>query len=222
LRAESAIGPLIGLLGRIDRDEDDWLAEDLPVVFGGIGVAAVSPLALYLGNTANGLYSRTAAGKALSMIGQEHPAARAACVAALAGQLQKYGENGPELNGFLITSLSDLEAQETLPLVEKLFEVGAVDTMITGDWEESRRWFDPATRPTPEELKAKGEALMAAQRMLKTDPDLELESFYDEAGEDLDLLPEAKPVIDLRAINKAAKQARSKAKKAKKKKNQKR
>ena len=40
LRSETAIGPLLGLLHRIDDDDDDWADEELPKVFGQIGPAA--------------------------------------------------------------------------------------------------------------------------------------------------------------------------------------
>ena len=40
LRAEAAIVPLLRLLERIDEEDDDWVVEELPVVFGMIGPTA--------------------------------------------------------------------------------------------------------------------------------------------------------------------------------------
>ena len=48
LRAEEAIGPLLGLLRRIDEDDDDWVNEDIPKVLAEIGPAALDPATVYL------------------------------------------------------------------------------------------------------------------------------------------------------------------------------
>ncbi|HJW82967.1 MAG TPA: hypothetical protein VJ754_01565, partial [Anaerolineae bacterium] len=65
LHAAAAIAPLLGLLHRIDDDNDDWVGEDLPRALALIGPAAIAPLAAYLADEQHGLYARVAASRAL-------------------------------------------------------------------------------------------------------------------------------------------------------------
>src|SRR5579884_1437331 len=63
LGAEAAIEPLIGMLEPLE--EDDWATEELPVVFGMIGPAAIEPLRRHLTEPTNRPYARTSAASAL-------------------------------------------------------------------------------------------------------------------------------------------------------------
>ncbi len=83
LKAEAAIGPLLGLLASIDDDEDDWVDEEVPRVLGKLGGAALEPVTSYLANPAHGEWARVAAAKALAEIGAEHTDLRAECVSRL-------------------------------------------------------------------------------------------------------------------------------------------
>jgi hypothetical protein len=138
LRAVSAIGPLLGLLRRIDVDNDDWADQDLPRVFGQIGPAALLPLEQYAASPWHGTYARISAGAGLKEIGQQHPASREAAVAALMRLLENYAQPGRDesLNGFLIGQLIDLGAKEAAPLIERAFVAEAVDELVVGDWGE--------------------------------------------------------------------------------------
>jgi hypothetical protein len=138
LRAEQAIEPLLSLLHRFDDEEDDWVGDDLPVVFGQIGPAAISPLEQYAASSQNPLHARGAAATGLQDIGLAHPEARDAVVAALTRLLENYAEPGrdPALNGFLVSSLVDLEATEAARLMERAFAAGAVEGDMGGDWED--------------------------------------------------------------------------------------
>jgi hypothetical protein len=136
LRADVAIEPLLGLLHRIDDDQDDWVNEELPEVFGLIGPAAIPALTAYLANTKHRPYARTAAAASLKHIAQKHLAARGDCVAALMKQLGKYVENGRLLNAMLVAPLLDLHATEAAPVMESAFAANAVDISVSGDWED--------------------------------------------------------------------------------------
>ena len=136
LRAEAAIEPLLTLLRRIDEHEDDWVSEDLPVVFGLIGAAAIPSLANYLANAEYPLFARVAAAQAFRRIGEKHPATRAACADKLMQQLEKYADNDRSLNAFLVGALLDLSIVEAVPLMERAFAAGSVDVSVNGDWEE--------------------------------------------------------------------------------------
>ncbi len=136
LCAEPAIEPLLSLLHRIDDEDDDWAGEELPKIFGLIGPAAIPTLAAYLADSSHGLYARTATSRGLEAIGNRHPPARAECVAALSRQLERFEDNAPELNGFIIGHLLDLDAVEAAPLIERAFAARRVDVTIAGDWDD--------------------------------------------------------------------------------------
>jgi hypothetical protein len=136
LRAEAAIEPLTGLLHRIDDDDDDWVGEELPDVYGMIGPAAIPALAAYLADASRPLFARVASVHSFAEIGLNHPDARAECVAALTAQLERFAENDPTLNAFLVSYLMDLKAVESAPVMERAFVAERVELPVAGDWED--------------------------------------------------------------------------------------
>jgi hypothetical protein len=136
LRAEEAIQPLIPLFHEID---DDWLAEELPEVFGLIGPAAVTPLGVYLADTSHDWYPRAIAAESLAAIGQRHPESRDECVAVLTKQLERFKTTDPGVNGLLIGALVDLKAVESASVIRRAFSARCVDEMIMGDWQDVRQ-----------------------------------------------------------------------------------
>ncbi len=134
LRAEEAVEPLLQLLPWIDNYDYDWIAAELPVVFGLIGAPAIPPLADYLADDERGLWERVAAAYGLAEIGQRHPETRADCVAALMATLERFDELDPDLNGLVVSYLVDLNAVEAAPLIERAFDAGRVALDIMGDW----------------------------------------------------------------------------------------
>lgn len=136
LRAEAAIEPLLSLLRFVDEIGDDWVAEELPVVYSMIGPVAIPTLIAYLADASHGLWARAAACAALTKIGQKHPEARDDCVAVLTRQLERFPEQDPTLNADLIVGLVELNAVESAPVMERSFAADAVDLMMMGDWED--------------------------------------------------------------------------------------
>jgi hypothetical protein len=136
LRAEAAVEPLLGLLRRIEENDDDWVLEDLPRVYGMIGPAAIPALAAYLADASHELHARIATAGSLRNIGQNHPEARSQCIAVLTGQLEQFEENDPSVNGWLISELIDLAAVESAATMERAFAADCVDPTIAGDWED--------------------------------------------------------------------------------------
>jgi Protein of unknown function (DUF1186) len=134
LRAEAAIDPLIGLFERIDKQEDDWVLEDLPQALGEIGPSALAALSTYLANPSHGLGSRQAAAQSVNKIGQRYPESRDKCVAALNYQLAQFKQNGKTLNGMLISCLLDLDAVESALIMAQAFAAKKVDQSVVGDW----------------------------------------------------------------------------------------
>ena len=136
LRAEAAIEPLLSLLRFVDEVGDDWVTEELPVVYSMIGPVAIPTLIAYLADASHGLWARAAACAALTKIGQKHPEARDDCVAVLTRQLERFPEQDPTLNADLIVGLVELNAVESAPVMERSFAADAVDLMMMGDWED--------------------------------------------------------------------------------------
>jgi hypothetical protein len=134
LRAEAAIDPLVGLLGLFDED-DEW-AHELPGILGAIGAAAIPALTAYLENDSHGPSARIAAAEGLKCVADRHPVTRGVCVEALTAQLEHFADNHEELNAFLISWLTHLNAVESAPAMEQAFAADAVDLSVAGDWED--------------------------------------------------------------------------------------
>ena len=153
LRVEAAVEPLLGLLHRIDDEDDDYAGEDVPEALATIGPAALGPTSEYLVNPEHGTFARIAASRTLEKIGQRYPTLREAAVAALTRTLARFGEAGRDegLNAFLISDLVNLQAVEAATLIERAFAAGAVDPMVLGDWDDVALMLGietPAKSPT--------------------------------------------------------------------------
>jgi len=134
LRATEAIEPLLRLFHELE--ESDWAGEELPRVYGMIGPEAIPALARYLSRPSRGLWPRTTAANSIEQIGASDPSAREECVAVLSRQLERFAQNDPALNGFLVSYLMNFRAVEAVPLIERAFATGYVDPTIAGDWED--------------------------------------------------------------------------------------
>ena len=80
--------------------------------------------------------TRTAASTAIKYIGEFYPETRDTVITVLSKQLAKYHKQSEELNAFLISDLTDLEAVETASIMEAAFKSNKVELSILGDWEE--------------------------------------------------------------------------------------
>ena len=153
LRAEAAILPLLNLFHVLE--DSDWAGEELPEVYGLIGPAAIPALETYLQDPSYTLYPRGNAVTALEKIGNQHPAARAQCIAVLARQLEHFNEQDEEFNAFLIGALVGLKAKEAALGMEQAFVADRVDESIYGDWEDVQiqlGLLDERTTPEPDYL----------------------------------------------------------------------
>jgi hypothetical protein len=136
LGAVEAAEPLFDLLRQIDEEQNDWISEELPEVYGLLGPQAIPVVAAYLQDPSHGLWSRFAAGRAIGRIGVRHPEAREECITVLTGALEQHADNDPGLNGCLISELMELKAVEALPAIRAAFESGSVDELVPGDLED--------------------------------------------------------------------------------------
>jgi hypothetical protein len=134
LRAVEAVEPLLELFDRLE--DDDWVHEELPVVFGLIGPTALPALAAYLADLSHTDSSRISAIRSIEEIGKRRPDARGEALAMLEERLSRFEENESGVNAFLVEALVELGATEAAPLIERAFAEGYVDPMVMGDWED--------------------------------------------------------------------------------------
>ncbi len=134
LRAAAAATPLLELLD--DLVGDDWSHEEIPVVLGLIGAAAIAPARDFLAQPHHDLSAHIGAANGLSEIGEKDPTCREECVQALTASLRNFSQHDPALNAFLISGLVELEAVEAAGVIEQAFAADQVDWGIRGDWED--------------------------------------------------------------------------------------
>ncbi len=134
LRAVEAVEPLLGLFDRLEYD--DWVIEELPDVFGMIGPAALPVLAEYIADLSHTDSSRISAIAGIKNIGKRWPDAKSESIGLLEERLKRFEENEPDVNGFLVLALVELEAREATPVIERAFDEGYVDPIVMGDWDD--------------------------------------------------------------------------------------
>jgi len=128
LHAETAVEPLVHLLAVLEDDE--WMLEELPSVYGMIGPSAIPALSAYLSDASHDVYSRAYASNGFIAIAKWYPESREECIAAISKQLEAFEENDSELNAFIIGDLASMKAIETLPLIERAFKADRVDDFV--------------------------------------------------------------------------------------------
>ncbi|WP_036487389.1 DUF1186 domain-containing protein [Myxosarcina sp. GI1] len=169
LKAIEALKPLLELLN--DRD-DDWISGDFPTLCTLIGKDSIPLLKEFLADSSNDLYARSNAAESLEAICYKYPETRESNIAIIAQELEKFKVNDPTLSALLICNLMDLEAVETIAVIERAFKANRVDTFIVGDWEDIQVDFGLKTR---EELQSSRlsekqifDSLFPASRKTKT------------------------------------------------------
>lgn len=130
LRAEAAIEPLLTFFD--DVEEDDWVSEELPQVFGLIGPSALPALTAYLADPENDEQARIIACEALFGIAQFYPDARPRVAELLTRQLMRFADQPEGLNGFLIFRLASLRFTRAESLMRLAFKLRKVDEFVTG------------------------------------------------------------------------------------------
>jgi hypothetical protein len=134
LRAEAAVAPLLALNSKFE--EDDTANEELPVVFGMIGPAALPQLAQFLGDPSVPTSPAATAMAGVKEIAERHPASRAECVGILTRVLEADAGTEPSTSGFAVAALLDLAAVEAIDVIRDAFRRNAVDISIAGDLED--------------------------------------------------------------------------------------
>lgn len=136
LHAEEAIDPLVGMFPEMKGQ--DWFSTIILDVLAEIGPAALPALTTFLADQSQDYLRRGLATECIEKIGRKHPEARERCIQILVEQLKKYNEDDITLNGFVVSSLVDLQAKEALPLIREAFELEQIDEGVIA-WSEVRR-----------------------------------------------------------------------------------
>jgi HEAT repeat protein len=136
LHAEEAIEPLLSLLKDVDENDDDWVLEEMPEVYGRIGPAAIPALTAYMADKTHLTWARVTAIGGLEKIAKMHPESRDECVAVFTEQLKAYEDDDIEVNTFVMDSLVELKAVEAAPLIQDAFDADCVDPSMRGDWDD--------------------------------------------------------------------------------------
>ena len=147
--AQAAVDPLLVLLD----DEDDDLREEMPLFYASVGQAAIEPLRRVLQNPDADTYLRTGAGDCLEQIGETHASLRPTIVPLLEQSLMLAGTDDV-LASFLVCNLLDLDAKESLPLIQQAFAEERVDTSVV-DIADVEEHFG-LRRGEPERLSLRG------------------------------------------------------------------
>jgi HEAT repeat protein len=134
LRAPAAAEPLLELLRR--ELASDWVFQEVPLVLGMIGPAALPGATMLLFDDGANEELRIAATQVIATTGLEYPERRDEAAALLVKQLEDWKDQGRSLNAFLVSGLVELQEKEAAPLMEAAFAGNAVNPEVNGDWED--------------------------------------------------------------------------------------
>jgi Protein of unknown function (DUF1186) len=140
LKTDAAIdGLLLGVNKWASSDWFEWFTEAMPEIFANIGVSAIPALIGLLQDSNQHMEARFSAISYLEDIYKKYPEVRDRCVEAISQELQKFADNNPEFNGYLVGSLAvEFKAVETAPLIEAAFAADRVDPSFVGGWDNVR------------------------------------------------------------------------------------
>ncbi len=146
LQETAAIDPLIQVLRQLSDGQDpeaefDWVAEELPLIFGQMGPMAVPALADCLKDAQVSNRVRENVVMSIAEIAQESDGekTRLDCVGIITQQLANFADNDPDYNGFLVMVLvGQLSAVESAAVIEQAFESDRVRLDIIQNWDEAQ------------------------------------------------------------------------------------
>jgi hypothetical protein len=130
LDASAVVADLVPLL---DID-DDWNDTSLGAIMSNAGAPALEPLRHYLLDRTHWVPGRARAAEILGKVGVANPELQDQVVEILNDVLRRADTEQVWVNSSVIDAFMDLNAVESLPLMRRAFELGAVDEMVHGDW----------------------------------------------------------------------------------------
>ncbi|MGA7980873.1 MAG: SEC-C metal-binding domain-containing protein [Chromatiaceae bacterium] len=129
-----AIDPLIALFDTLC--DDDWAAEELPIVLAMLGENVIDPLTDFLDDDSHAELARMMALGALEEIARRDPSTRNRVVTIITDYLGDPDANFSTLNGCAVSALVTLEARESIETLRGLYKSGNVDLFACGDIED--------------------------------------------------------------------------------------
>jgi hypothetical protein len=138
LDAGLALSPMLELMDRYPDDDwiGEWISEDLLEMAAWFGPGAVPALTEYLGDAGKEESHRIMVSEALTRIAQAHPEARDECIRSARERLERLDADWPDLNGFFVLALIELNSVESIGAIRRAYEADVVDWSICGDMEE--------------------------------------------------------------------------------------
>jgi len=94
-----------------------------------LGKECTPSLEKFLADPSRDVFARITVADSLKTVAEQYPETRDSTVATLVGELEKFRENDPGLNGFLICALVDLQATETIKTIRRAFQADRVDRL---------------------------------------------------------------------------------------------
>ncbi|MCX4026843.1 UPF0149 family protein [Endozoicomonas sp. SM1973] len=164
LRAEEAIEPILKQLESLTED-DDLALDELSIVLGLIGPAALEPLQQYWNEVHEGELCYEVVADALAKIVEFNPDTLDQVIEIYRQYLQKPIVSFISLNGILIGNILDLKAVELVDEVHQLFQLGCVDLTILGDFEEVELELGLRDKRKTPPLMWNGEELFISERI---------------------------------------------------------
>jgi hypothetical protein len=134
LRAEAAVVPLLTLLKMLE--ENEAADQELPVVFGMIGPAAIPHIGEFLLDRSNPTSSVITAISGLTGIVVRHSECRGDGIGIVARMLEPHADTDRSISGFVVWALIDLHAVEAIDAIRDAFQRNSVDISIAGDEED--------------------------------------------------------------------------------------
>jgi len=170
----------------LDNGLDDWVGEEVPVVFSRLGAGTLPTLARQLARKTEPEPGRMTLVQAVIEVGTAAPSARDDCVAILRDQLEHYADQDDGLNALIVNGLVDFEAREAIQTIRAAFAAEAVDIAMLGDVEDAEILLGlRGERDTPRpETPWTTQLRQSAFKALKNDP-----GFRRDARRDQDAQP---------------------------------
>jgi hypothetical protein len=136
---ESIDGLILGVKKWSHTGWFEWFCEGMPDIFESIGSIAIPALIPVLQDESLTADARASAAHYLYSISATAPEERDRCIAAIVEVLEKFEDNDPELNGYLVMYLiGDFKAVESAALLESVYASGQLDNAFMGDWEDAQ------------------------------------------------------------------------------------
>ena len=119
-----------------DRQEDFYLPEYLPGAAGRLGIPALKPLCLRLGDPCLAEQERLLTLHALQLMASFHPSLSGEIASLFQKILSDTQDDDITVNSNLVAALVEVGCGEALPLIEQVYERDKIDRSILGDLED--------------------------------------------------------------------------------------